>query len=80
MLGGKLPNIGMRNIKTALTAALVAALYYLVGRSPAFACIGVIFGMGADLDDGYFNGGGNRLWAARRKEPCCTKTENSSIR
>ena len=62
MLGGKLPNIGMRNIKTALTAALVAALYYLVGRSPAFACIGVIFGMGADLDDGYFNGGGNRLW------------------
>lgn len=62
MFGGKLPRIGMRNIKTSVTAALVAVIYCLVGRSPAFACIGVIFGMGVDLEDGYFNGGGNRLW------------------
>ena len=56
------PRIGMRNIKTALTAALCAVVYYFIGRSPAFACIGAIFGMGTDLEDGYKNGGGNRLW------------------
>ena len=56
------PRIGMRNIKTALTAALCAVIYYFIGRSPAFACIGVIFGMGTDLENGYKNGGGNRLW------------------
>ena len=56
------PRIGMRNIKTALTAALCAVVYYFIGRSPAFACIGAIFGMGTDLENGYKNGGGNRLW------------------
>ena len=55
-------HIGMRNIKTAITAALCAVVYYFIGRSPAFACIGAIFGMGTNLEDGYRNGGGNRLW------------------
>lgn len=55
--------IGMRNIKTALTAALCAVIYYFIGRSPAFACIGVIFGMGTDLENGYKTaGGGNRVY------------------
>ena len=54
--------IGMRNIKTAVTAAICALIYYFFDRSPAFACIGVIFGMGQDLTDGYKNGGGNRLY------------------
>ena len=54
--------IGMRNIKTAVTAGLCALIYYFFDRSPAFACIGVIFGMGQDLSDGYKNGGGNRLY------------------
>lgn len=40
------PKVGMRNIKTAIAAALCAVVYYAWGRSPAFACIGAIFGMG----------------------------------
>ena len=55
------PAVGMRTVKTALTVAVCAALYYLIGRSPAFACIGVIFGMGSDMEDAYKNGG-NRLY------------------
>ena len=54
--------VGMRNIKTAVTAGLCALIYYFFDRSPAFACIGVIFGRGHDLSDGYKNGGGNRLY------------------
>lgn len=42
----KIPGVGMRNVKTALAAAFCALAYYFVGRSPAFACIGAIFGMG----------------------------------
>ena len=57
-----LPKIGMRNIKTAITAALCALVYYFIGRSPAFACIGAIFGVASDFSDGYSNGGGNRLY------------------
>ena len=53
---------GMRTIKTALAAALCAFFYYFWGRSPAFACIGAIFGMGTGTEDGYKNGGGNRLY------------------
>ena len=55
------PTLGMRNIKTALTAALCALIYYFVGRSPAFACIGAIYGMGHDMDDAFKNGF-NRLF------------------
>lgn len=56
-----IPAVGMRNIKTSLTVAVCAALYCLIGRSPAFACIGVIFGMGTSMEDAYKNGG-NRLY------------------
>ncbi|MBQ2948299.1 MAG: FUSC family protein [Clostridia bacterium] len=51
----------MRTIKTALATAFCAFVYYFTGRSPAFACIGVIFGMGANLEDARKNGG-NRLF------------------
>lgn len=57
----RLPKIGMRNIKTALAAALCALLYYFLNRSPAFACIGAIFGMGSDLESSKLHGG-NRLF------------------
>ena len=36
----------MRNVKTAIAATLCALVYYFFDRSPAFACIGAIFGMG----------------------------------
>ena len=57
----RLPTVGMRNLKTALAAALCALAYYFLDRSPAFACIGAIFGMGADMEDSRRNGG-NRLF------------------
>lgn len=57
----RLPKIGMRNIKTAVAAALCALIYYFLDRSPAFACIGAVFGMGSDLEDSKLNGG-NRLF------------------
>ena len=57
----KLPKIGMRNVKVSVTTALCALLYFLFDRSPAFACIGVIFGFGRDWEDSYKNGG-NRLF------------------
>ena len=57
----KWPTIGMRNIKTAAAAALCALVYYFFDRSPAFACIGAIFGMGSDLASSKLNGG-NRLF------------------
>ena len=44
-------HVGWRTIKTAVTAMLVAVIYCLVGRNPAFACIGVIFGLGYDMQD-----------------------------
>ena len=56
-----LPTMGMRTIKTAVATALCAILYYFFGRSPAFACIGAIFGMGSDMEDSKKNGG-NRLF------------------
>ena len=54
-------HVGWRTIKTAVTATLVALVYCLIGRNPAFACIGVIFGMGVDMKDSIQNGG-NRLF------------------
>ena len=57
----KIPGVGMRTVKTALAAAFCALAYYFVGRSPAFACIGAIFGMGSDMEDSRKNGG-NRLF------------------
>jgi len=55
------PHVGWRTIKTAVTASLLAIVYCLLGRNPAFACIGVVFGMGADMQDSIKNGG-NRLF------------------
>ena len=54
-------HIGMRNMKTAIAVTVCAFLYFLVDRNPAFACIGVIFGMGSDMDDSILNGG-NRFF------------------
>ena len=56
-----LPKIGMRIIKTAVAAAACAFVYYFLDRSPAFACIGAIFGMGSDLAQSKQHGG-NRLF------------------
>ena len=59
----KHPNlhIGMRNVKTALTATLCALLYFPFGRNPTFACIGAVFGMGYDMAGSKLHGG-NRLF------------------
>ncbi|MDO4741414.1 MAG: aromatic acid exporter family protein [Eubacteriales bacterium] len=57
----KPPHVGMRTFKTALATAFCALIYYFTDRSPAFACIGVIFGMGANMEDAKKNGG-NRLF------------------
>lgn len=54
-------HVGMRNLKTAVTTALCALIYYFLDRSPAFACIGVIFGMGSDMPNSRLNGG-NRFF------------------
>ena len=54
-------HVGQRNVKTALSASLCALIYYFLGRNPAFACIGAIFGMGANMDHSKLHGG-NRLF------------------
>lgn len=55
------PHVGARNIKTALSAALCALIYYFIGRNPTFACIGAVFGMGANMEHSKLHGG-NRLF------------------
>lgn len=54
-------HIGMRNVKTAISATLVALIYFLIDRNPTFACIGAIFGMGSDMENSKLHGG-NRLF------------------
>lgn len=54
-------HIGMRNVKTALTATLCALLYLPFDRNPTFACIGAVFGMGYNMDNSKLHGG-NRLF------------------
>lgn len=54
-------HIGMRNVKTALTATLCALLYLPFNRNPTFACIGAVFGMGYDMAGSKLHGG-NRLF------------------
>ena len=54
-------HIGMRNVKTAISATLCAFVYFLIDRNPTFACIGAVFGMGSDNADSKLNGG-NRLF------------------
>lgn len=56
-----IPKVGLRNIKTALAAALCALVYYFWDRSPAFACIGAIFGMGGSYEQSRLHGG-NRFF------------------
>lgn len=55
-----LPKIGMRNLKTAISATLCAVIYVLIGRNPTFACIGAVFGMDNDIAASKRTGG-NRL-------------------
>lgn len=54
-------HIGMRNVKTAISATLCALIYFLIDRNPTFACIGAIFGMGSDMNNSKLHGG-NRLF------------------
>lgn len=56
-------HIGMRNLKTAISATLCALIYYIWDRNPTFSCIGTIFGMGNDMDNSFKNGW-NRLSGA----------------
>ena len=56
-----MPHVGLRNAKTALSASLCALIYFFLDRNPAFACIGAIFGMGADMEGSRLHGG-NRLF------------------
>ncbi len=56
----KTTKIGMRNIKTAISAALCAVIYFLIDRNPTFACIGTVFGMDSSLTAS-LRTGGNRL-------------------
>ena len=62
-IGSGALRIDVRTAKMALAAALCALMYewFLPSRSPAFACIGVIFGMGETLEDSRLHGG-NRLF------------------
>lgn len=57
----QLPKIGLRNIKTAVSASLCALIYFFIGRNPTFACIGAVFGMGTDMEHSKLHGG-NRLF------------------
>lgn len=50
-------HIGMRNVKTAISATLVALIYFIIDRNPTFACIGAIFGMGSDMNNSKLHGG-----------------------
>lgn len=57
-----IPGLGLRSLKTAFAAMLTALLYALVpGSNPTFACIGAVFGMGADMEDSR-RSGGNRFF------------------
>lgn len=57
-----IPGLGFRSMKTALAAVLTATLYaFLPNSNPTFACIGAIFGMGADMEESR-RSGGNRFF------------------
>lgn len=57
----RLPKLGMRNIKTAISATLCAAIYVLIDRNATFACIGAVFGMESETSATPWRTGGNRL-------------------
>lgn len=54
----RLPRVGMRIVKTVLSCLVVALIYeYLLGgRNPCFACIGAVYGMGSQFQEGFHNG------------------------
>lgn len=57
-----IPGLGLRSLKTALAAMLVAFFYaFIPDHNPTFACIGAIFGMGADMEESR-RSGGNRFF------------------
>lgn len=57
-----IPGLGLRSLKTALAAVLAAFLYgFIPHHDPTFACIGAIFGMGADMEESR-RSGGNRFF------------------
>lgn len=56
----KFPKIGLRSIKTVLSATLCAILYILIDRNATFACIGAVFGMDHE-EASPWRSGGNRL-------------------
>lgn len=56
----KIFGIGLRNIKTAISATLCAIIYQCINRNPTFACIGAVFGMDNSVPSS-LKTGGNRL-------------------
>lgn len=54
------PRIGMRTIKTIISATLIAIIYSFFDRNACFACIGAVFGMGNAFRGG-LQSGGNRF-------------------
>ncbi len=57
----KFNKIGMRSIKTAISATLCAVLYAFLDRNATFACIGAVFGMESDTIKHPWVTGGNRI-------------------
>ncbi len=57
-----IPGLGLRSLKTALVAMLLVLIYaFIPNHDPTFACIGAIFGMGADMQESR-RSGGNRFF------------------
>lgn len=62
----RFPKVGMRTVKTVISATLVAIVYGLINEhtsmevNPCFACIGAVFGMG-NVWRGGLQSGGNRF-------------------
>lgn len=56
-----IPQIGMRSIKTAISATIIAIIYILIDRNATFACIGAVFGMENEEKDSYWKTGGDRI-------------------
>ena len=60
------PKVGMRTVKTVISATLVSIVYGLINEytdfsvNPCFACIGAVFGMG-NVWRGGLQSGGNRF-------------------
>lgn len=61
------PTVGMRTIKTAAAAAICALIYHFFDRSPAFACIGAIFGLGFNMESSKLNGRKPPFWNDHRR-------------